>query len=173
MINMKYAELKYNDIVDCPSGICVSYWCQGCPIHCKGCHNPQTWDFNGGIEIDRDVLIKEIIEAISKNGIQRNFSVLGGEPLAPFNIADTFEIIKAVKEAYPCIEVYLWTGYYLKDLSEEVRNAIYEYVNVLIEGSYDESKRDITLPMRGSSNQRIIYIKEMVNACIRKNQTNT
>ena len=146
---MRYAELKYNDIVDCPSGICVSYWCQGCPIHCKGCHNPQTWDFNGGTEIERDKLIKEIIEAISKNGIHRNFSVLGGEPLAPSNVYNTFEIIKAVKEAYPRIE----------DLSEEIRNAIYEYVDILVEGPYDESKRDITLPMRGSSNQRIVYLQ--------------
>lgn len=161
---MRYAGLKYNDIVDCLSGICVSYWCQGCPIHCKGCHNPQTWDFNGGIEIDRDVLIGEIIEAISKNGIQRNFGVLGGEPLALPNVSDTFEIIKAVKEAYPHIEVYLWTGYYIKDLPEEVRNAIYEYVDILVEGPYDESLRDITLPMRGSSNQKIVHVKKLLQS---------
>lgn len=161
---MKYAELKYNDIVDCPSGICVSYWCQGCPIHCKGCHNPQTWDFNGGMEIDRDELIKEIIEAISKNGIHRNFSVLGGEPLAPSNVYNTFEIIKAVKEVYPHIEIYLWTGYYLEDLPEEIIDDIYKYVDILVEGPYDESKRDITLPMRGSSNQKIVYIKELLQS---------
>lgn len=161
---MRYAGLKYNDIVDCPSGICVSYWCQGCPIHCKGCHNPQTWDFNGGMEIDRDKLIKEIIEAISKNGIHRNFSVLGGEPLAPLNVSDTFEIIKAVKEAYPHIEIYLWTGYYLEDLPEEIRDDIYKYVDILVEGPYDESKRDITLPMIGSSNQKIVYIKGLLQS---------
>lgn len=154
---MKYAGLIKNDVVN-GKNVCVSYWAQGCPIHCKGCHNPQTWDFNGGMEIDRDELIKEIIEAISKNGIQRNFSVLGGEPLAPSNVYNTFEIIKAVKEACPHIEVYLWTGYYLEDLSKEIRNVIYEYVDILVEGPYDESKRDITLPMRGSSNQRIVYI---------------
>ena len=161
---MRCAGLKYNDIVDCPSGICVSYWCQGCPIHCKGCHNPQTWDFSGGKEIDRYELIKQIIDAISANGIQRNFSVLGGEPLTPLNVFDTFEIIKAIKEAYPHIEIYLWTGYYLEDLPEEIRDDVYKYVDILVEGPYDESKRDITLPMRGSSNQKIVYIKELLQS---------
>lgn len=160
---MKYAGLIKNDVVN-GKNVCVSYWCQGCPIHCKGCHNPQTWDFNGGMEIDRDILIKEIIEAISKNGIHRNFSVLGGEPLAPLNVSDTFEIIKAVKEACPHIEIYLWTGYYLEDLPEEIRDDVYKYVDILVEGSYDESKRDITLPMRGSSNQKIVYIKELLQS---------
>ena len=160
---MKYAGLIKNDVVN-GKNVCVSYWCQGCPIHCKGCHNPQTWDFNGGMEIDRDELIKEIIEAISKNGIHRNFSVLGGEPLAPLNVSDTFEIIKAVKEAYTHIEIYLWTGYYLEDLPEEIRDDVYKYVDILVEGPYDESKRDITLPMRGSSNQKIVYIKELLQS---------
>lgn len=79
---MRYAGLKKNDIVDCEEGICVSLWTQGCPFHCKGCHNPETWDFMGGMKVPHSIF-KEINKAINENGIQRNFSVLGGEPLCP------------------------------------------------------------------------------------------
>ena len=58
---MRYAGLIENDIVDSDDGICVSLWMQGCPHHCKGCHNPETWDFNGGIEIDREKLVENVI----------------------------------------------------------------------------------------------------------------
>ena len=77
---MRYAGLIKNDIVDCDDGICVSLWLQGCPHRCKGCHNPETWDFNGGTEIPIEELIKEIIKSINENGVERNFSVLGVEP---------------------------------------------------------------------------------------------
>lgn len=161
---MRYADLKYNDIVDCESGICVSYWCQGCPIHCEGCHNPQTWDFSGGKEIERDELIKQIINAISANGIKRNFSVLGGEPLAHENVENTYEIIKAVKKEFSDIKIYLWTGFTLGQLYRNVfcdlYNKILESVDVLIAGPYEKNKRDITLPLRGSTNQRVIYLNE-------------
>ena len=63
---MRYAGIKYNDIVD-GDGVCVSLWMQGCPHRCKGCHNPETWSFDGGIEIPRWKLTSDIIEAIKKN----------------------------------------------------------------------------------------------------------
>lgn len=157
---MRYADLKYNDIVDCESGICVSYWCQGCPIHCEGCHNPQTWDFSGGKEIERNELIKQIISAISANGIKRNFSVLGGEPLALSNVYNTFYIIREVKDYYPDIKVFLWTGYEWDVLPNYIKELLYNFVDILITGPYEKDKRDITLPLRGSANQRVIYLNE-------------
>ena len=156
MINMKYAAIKYNDIVDCESGICVSYWCQGCPIRCDGCHNKQTWDFNGGIEIDRDELVNQIISAINANGIKRSFSVLGGEPMAIENVDNTLYIIKAVRKRYPKIKIYLWTGYVIEALSSDIDKEIFSLVDVVIDGPYMKNQKDITLNLRGSSNQRVI-----------------
>ena len=63
---MRYAGLIENDIVDSDDGICVSLWMQGCPHHCKGCHNPETWDFNGGIEIDREKLVENVISSLTQ-----------------------------------------------------------------------------------------------------------
>lgn len=148
---MKYALIKENDIAN-GKGVCVSFWAQGCNQHCKNCHNPETWDFNGGIEDTIENITNNIIQAISKNGIQRNFSVLGGEPLCPENAANVKQIIQAVRQAYPTITIYLWTGYYKEQIPDP---SILEYIDVLIDGPYVEAERDITLPLRGSRNQRV------------------
>lgn len=150
---MKYASLKYNDIVD-GEGICVSLWTQGCPFHCEGCHNPETWDVNGGIEVPTDIKGR-IVKAISTNNIKRNFSILGGEPLAPWNLQFVEEIVTAVRAAYPHIKIFLWTGYTLEALKEKNDNhinSILDKIDVLIDGPFVLSQRDITLPLRGSSN---------------------
>lgn len=161
---MKYAGIKYNDIVDCDTGICVSFWTQGCPHRCAGCHNPQTWDFNTGEPIPVDITSR-IIKAISANGISRDFSVLGGEPLCPENLPLVAEVCGAVRQAYPHIKICLWTGYTYEELQErkdETTNYILSLVDILIDGRYEEDKRDITLPLRGSSNQRIIDLHKKI-----------
>lgn len=156
---MKYAGLLKNDIVDCDDGICVSLWMQGCPHHCKGCHNPETWSFNGGQEIDVNILIDDILTSISQNGIIRNFSVLGGEPIAPQNIENTYYIIDKVRKSFPQIKIYLWTGYLYEDLKKnKIAKKIFNLINYLIDGPYIESLRDLNLKLRGSSNQRIIEL---------------
>lgn len=80
---MRYAGIIKNDTA-AGEGVCVSFYTQGCPFRCDHCHNPQTWDFNGGKEFTQDT-ITEIIQAIKANGIIRNFCILGGEPLCPEN----------------------------------------------------------------------------------------
>ena len=155
---MRYAKLIKNDIVD-GEGVCVSLWFQGCGFRCKNCQNPQTWDKNGGMEIAEEELIKEVIEAIDKNGIKRNFSVLGGEPLAPYNVSFAAKIIKIVRQKFPNIKIYLWTGYVFENLNEEQKTAISD-VDILIDGPFMQDLRDITLPLRGSSNQRIIKVRD-------------
>ena len=95
---MKYAGLIENDIVDCDDGICVSLWMSGCSHKCKGCHNKELWDYNYGEEIDRGILLSKIEDFLLKNGIKRNFSILGGEPLDPKNIENTTYFCKKVKE---------------------------------------------------------------------------
>ena len=156
---MRIAGIKNNDIVDIDSGIAVSLWMQGCDHHCFQCQNPQTWDKNGGYEIDINVLLDQLTEAIGANGIQRDFSILGGEPLTPYNQKDTDSIIAEIKKRFPDIKVYLWTGYnyefLLENMNDHLKNILYQ-VDVLIEGPFINALRDISLPLRGSSNQRIM-----------------
>ena len=158
---MRYAGIIKNDIA-AGKGVCVTFFTQGCAFHCPGCHNPQTWDFNGGYEFTQDTL-NEIIQALNANGVQRNFCVMGGEPLHPDNLFLTNLVISEVKKQYPDIKIYVWTGYLYEDLLAKHEKMLYnilENTDVLIDGPYIKELRDITLPMRGSSNQRIIELKE-------------
>lgn len=153
---VKFAVINKNDFIN-GEGVCVSLWVQGCPHHCKGCHNPEQWNFNGGQYKDNDILVEEIIDAITANGIQRNFSVLGGEPFAPQNMPDVYEIIFKVKQKFPNIKVYVWSGYTLEELQEMYLPKLLDNVDVLIDGRFILAERDITLKLRGSKNQRILY----------------
>lgn len=154
---MKYAGIIKNDMSAAP-GVSVSFFTQGCPHRCRGCHNPETWDFEKGKEFTNDTL-NDIIAALTANGIERSLAVMGGEPLCQENSFLTYLVIKTVKEKLPNTKVYIWTGYYYEDLlkKHDPRIAqILELTDVLIDGPYVEKLRDITLLMRGSSNQSII-----------------
>lgn len=154
----RYSKIMKNDIVD-GIGICVSLWMQGCHKKCFNCHNPQTWDFNGGYELPSDIRGK-LIKDISENGIKRNFSILGGEPLCPENLKDIDDIVTGIRTAYPHIQIFIWTGYTLDELYEQNNlhiKSILNQIDVLIDGPYIDSQRDITLHLRGSKNQRVLY----------------
>lgn len=153
---MRYAGLKENDIVDGES-ICVSLWTQGCPHRCPGCHNPETWDYNGGMEIDMGELTTKVIQAIEKNGVKRNLSILGGEPLCPHNIDFIISLVNIVRTLFPYIKIFIWTGYRLEDLQEKYQKSLFDKIDVLIDGPFELSQRDITLKLRGSKNQRVLY----------------
>lgn len=156
---MRYAGIIKNDVA-AGNKVCVTFFVQGCAQHCPGCHNPETWDFNGGYEFTQDTLNK-ILEAITANGVQRNFAVMGGEPLHPNNLFLTNLVISEVRQKYPNIKIYLWTGYLYKDLidkQEKLLQNILNNVDVLIDGPFIQEQRDITLPMRGSKNQSIITL---------------
>ena len=160
MTNTKYAKIKFNDIVD-GEGICVSFWTQGCPFRCSGCHNPDTWDFNGGVEIPSDIK-GQIIKALSANGVQRNFSVLGGEPLCEENLDLVHSLIMAVRIAYPEIKIFVWSGFVIETLKKRAETNekladILKNIDVLIDGPFIQEERNITLKLRGSSNQRVLY----------------
>lgn len=156
---MRYAGIIKNDIAAAP-GVCLSFFTQGCPFRCTGCHNPETWDFDGGKELTEDV-IKDIVESLNANGIERNFCIMGGEPLCPENAMVTEAVMAEVLRAYPDKKVYIWTGYRYEDLLErDDLGFILAYAYCLIDGQFIIEKRDVTLEMRGSSNQRIIYLDE-------------
>lgn len=153
---MRYAKIIPNDYIN-GEGVCVSFWTQGCPHHCVGCHNPETWSFQGGVEDSEENIIQTIIEAISANGIQRNFSVLGGEPLCQENRDFIKKLTKTIRDYYPTITIYCWTGYLYENIDKEYL----ENIDILIDGTFNINKRDITLKLRGSSNQRILNLREM------------
>ena len=156
----RYNAIIPNDVVN-GHGVCVSLFTQGCPHHCPGCFNEETWDFRGGQPYTPEVKWN-IIKAISANNITRNFSILGGEPLAPQNIDMVWEIVDAVRHAYPDIEITLWTGYTYKELmvqpSENLLN-ILNNIDILVDGPFIEEEKDLSLQLRGSRNQHI-WIKK-------------
>ena len=153
---MRYAGLNKNDFSAAP-GVSVTFYTQGCPHHCFGCHNPETWNFEGGKEFTPEV-IDEILEALTAYNIMRSLAIQGGEPLCVENGFLTLLIVKTVKEKFPDVKIYIWTGYYLNSLpNTPYIKQILELTDCLIDGPYIEDERDITLPMRGSRNQNIIY----------------
>lgn len=156
---MRYAGIIKNDFTGAP-GIQLTLFVQGCPEpHCKGCHNPETWSFDGGKEFTAQTL-EEIIQGLTANNISRSFGIQGGEPLCEENEFFTHMVILEVKKRLPETPVYIWTKYKYEDLLKKDGHIpqILQLTDYLIDGPYIESLRDITLPMRGSSNQRIIKL---------------
>lgn len=157
---MRYAGLIRNDLAAAP-GVSVTFFTQGCPHRCKGCHNPETWEFNGGKEFTPAVL-REIYDALKANGIGRNFCIMGGEPMCEENLLLTYMVISEVKAHFPDVKIYVWTGYYYDDLirmKDTKIDRILEIVDYLIDGPYIEEQRDVSLKMRGSTNQNIIDLR--------------
>lgn len=159
---MKYAGLIRNDLAAAP-GVSVTFFTQGCPHRCKGCHNPETWDFDGGKVFTPEVL-EEIYHALGANGVQRNFCIMGGEPLCEENLFLTYMVLSEVKKRFPQIKTYIWTGYYYEDLitrNDSKLKGILELTDYLVDGPYIEEERDTTLLMRGSANQNIIKLSKI------------
>lgn len=159
---MRYSGVIYNDIAAAP-GLSVTFFTQGCPHHCPGCHNPDTWDFEGGKEFTADIL-DNIVNNMNAEGILRNLCIMGGEPLCEENQFLTLLVINEVKKFYPEVPVYIWTGYTYEELMARKDYRLEQILNLtdfIIDGPYIDSLRDITLEMRGSSNQRIINLHEI------------
>ena len=158
---MKYSGIIYNDITAAP-GLCVSFFVQGCPHRCFGCHNPETWDFDGGLEFSPEVL-DAILKGLTAQGINRTFCLMGGEPLCTENLILSYLLVSTVKERAPGTPIYIWTGYTLEQLQNMNNpkvNMILDIADFLVDGPYVAEERDLTLEMRGSRNQRIIDLKK-------------
>lgn len=153
---MRFSKIKNNDIVN-GVGITLSVWTQGCPHHCSGCFNKETWDFNSGKEFTNDDL-NYIISNIDSFNVKRNLSVLGGEPLCPQNVEGVINLCKEFKKVYPDKLIYLWTGYTIEEFNQKQKQ-ILEYVDFIIDGKFEEAKKNLNLKLRGSSNQRILDVK--------------
>lgn len=152
---MRYAGIIPNDLSAAP-GVCVTFFTQGCPHHCSGCHNPETWDYDGGKEFEGNT-IEKIESYLTANGIHRDLCIMGGEPLCQENQFLTLLICNTIKERLPDTKIYIWTGYNFDELEGQKISQILEKTEAIIDGRYIAAERDVTLPMRGSKNQRILY----------------
>ena len=150
---MRYADITTCDIAN-GEGIGVVLWCQGCSLDCPGCHNKCTHARADGIEFTNNEE-NLILEELNRKQISR-LTLSGGHPLEPYNIEACLELCKRVRKELPDTQIWCYTGW----LWENVKDLeIMKYVDVLVDGPYIERLRDITLPWRGSSNQRVIDVK--------------
>ncbi len=151
---MRYNLIRKMDISNGP-GVRVSIFMQGCSFHCKNCFNQETWDFEGGQEFTDDT-INKVLELCNKPEV-KGLSILGGEPMHPTNIEGTTKLAKAFKEKYPEKTIWTWTGFKYEDIKDK---DVFNYIDVLVDGQYKDELHDPTLKWKGSSNQRVIDIKE-------------
>lgn len=153
---LRIAGIVEESIVDGP-GIRLTVFTQGCSHNCPGCHNPQTHDYRGGMEMD----IEEIVKMVKANPMLDGITLSGGEPfdqaIACANLA------RRIKELGLSVVVY--SGYkYEYLLQKEEYRQLLQVADILIDGRFDISKKDLTLPFRGSSNQRIIDLKKSLSS---------
>ena len=146
---MRYASLRSMDISD-GEGIGISLFVQGCHFHCKNCFNQSTWDFNGGEEFTSDIKQK-MFKLLDKPYVTR-ISILGGEPLSPPNRQEVIDLCKEIKQIFSNKIIWLYTGYLKEDIDD---SGVLDYIDVLVDGQYEDDKRNLRLQFRGSSNQRI------------------
>ena len=151
---MRYNLIRKMDISNGP-GVRVSIFMQGCHFHCKNCFNSETWDFEGGKEFTDDT-VNKVLDLSNKDHIV-GLSILGGEPMHPVNIEGTTKLAKAFKEKYPNKDIWVWSGFRYEDLKGK---DVFKYIDVLVDGQYVDELHNPTLKWRGSSNQRVIDIKE-------------
>ena len=158
---MNYHNIKTDDMLN-GDGLRVTCWVSGCSIRCFNCYNPQTWDFNSGIPFTDDTM-QEILYDLSKPYI-KGLTLSGGHPLDPINAPEVLKIVKRVKMVFPNKDIWIYTGYVWEDIiKDDTLKEILKRTDVLVDGAYIDELRDITLPFRGSSNQRIINVQESLN----------
>ncbi|MBQ9690760.1 MAG: anaerobic ribonucleoside-triphosphate reductase activating protein [Eggerthellaceae bacterium] len=161
---MNYSALKYNDVSN-GEGIRTSLFVSGCRHACKGCFNREAWDFTAGKPFTQAVA-EDILASLQPPYI-RGLSILGGEPLEPENQAVLLPFFSQVKATFPKKTIWLYTGDILEDLLDTSYSrhtddtaSLLSYIDVLVDGLFEEEKKDITLRFRGSSNQRIIDLPQ-------------
>lgn len=161
---MNYGEIKNYDIANGP-GVRVTLFVSGCRHHCKGCFNPDTWDFQYGRAYTKETE-DEILEMLGNRPI-RGLTLLGGEPLEPENQEALLPLLRRAKELYPQKDIWCFSGYrFDKDILEKMlprydfTEEFLSYLDVLVDGEFVLEKKNLMLKFKGSENQRIILVPE-------------
>ena len=161
---MNYADIKKYDIANGP-GVRVSIFVSGCTHHCKGCFNEEAWDFNYGNKFTEEKE-EEVLKALEPDYI-KGLSLLGGEPFELSNQKGLLPVIKKAKQKYPDKKIWCYSGYLFdKDIMENMAEKYDEtremlkYIDFIVDGKFDETKKKPNLQFKGSTNQRIINVKE-------------
>lgn len=155
--------MNYHDITKCDmqngDGIRVVLWVSGCSHHCPECQNPQTWSPDNGILFDNEAM-HEILDALAPKYIQ-GLTLSGGDPMFCGNRSAIKDVILKVKAMYPDKDIWMWTGYtYEEVMADDTMRDILQYIDVLVDGRYMKEFRDVSIPWRGSTNQRVIDVKK-------------
>ena len=151
---MRYHDIKTGDMLN-GRGIRVTLFVAGCNHYCKGCHNPITWDANEGLIFDEKAK-QELFEELEKDYC-KGVTFSGGDPLYPDNRAEITALAKELKEKFPEKDIWLYTGY----IYDEVKDLeVMSYIDVLVDGEFKEELKDNNYHWAGSTNQRIIDVKE-------------
>ena len=154
--------MNYHKIEACNlangTGWRVILWLSGCSHHCPGCHNPETWDENSGAKFD--IKAKDLLFDLLNKDYIKGITFTGGDPLHKNNRKEVVELCKQIKEKFQNKDIWLYTGYTFEEIKTP---EILKDIDVLVDGPYMQEKRDITIPFRGSTNQRIIDVCETLN----------
>ncbi|MCC8192817.1 MAG: anaerobic ribonucleoside-triphosphate reductase activating protein [Ruminococcus sp.] len=165
---MNYGSIKKCDVANGP-GVRVSLFVSGCTHHCKGCFNPETWDFNYGKEFDSSAE-NRILELLIPDYIE-GFSLLGGEPFEPQNQPTLTLLLRKIKKRFPEKKIWCYSGYTLdKDILNkdskirtEYTDEMIGYIDVLVDGEFKEELKKLNIKFRGSENQRLIDVKKTLS----------
>lgn len=161
---MNYCNIKNCDIADGP-GVRVTLFVSGCTNHCKGCFQPETWDFDYGEPFTRETEDKLI--AMLEPHYIAGLTLLGGDPFEPSNQRALLPFVKRVRETCPDKTIWAYSGFTYEELKTdgshprcEVTDELLGLIDVLVDGRFVEEKKNLRLRFRGSSNQRIIDVKK-------------
>lgn len=150
---MKYHNILHDNMLNGP-GLRVVIFVSGCDRHCKGCQNPETWDKESGLTFSVEECV-EVLAALEEDHCA-GLTLVGGEPLMPYNVEFLTELCKTVKEDYVGKTVWCYTGFKY----EEVKHLpIMEYIDVLLDGEFIQELADENVPWVGSTNQRVIDVQ--------------
>lgn len=165
---MNYATIKFHDVANGP-GVRVSLFVSGCTHHCKGCFNPETWDFDYG-QPYTDEVMEQILDACDHSYI-RGLSLLGGEPFEPQNQKALLTLLQKFRERYPEKNVWCYSGYdYERDMLAGKLGDWHEtkkmlaLIDILVDGEFHIKEKNLKLRFRGSSNQRIIDVPKSLES---------
>ena len=161
--------MHYGKIINCDIangiGVRVTLFVSGCTNHCKGCFQPETWDFNYGDAFTKET--EEHILELMKPGYIRGLTVLGGEPFEPENQCELLPFIRRVRETYPDKTIWMFSGFTYEELKTEgshprceCTDELLSLIDILVDGRFVEEKKNISLQFRGSENQRILDMKK-------------